>query len=156
MPNYLEGKIYKLWSPSKNITYIGSTTQSLSRRLSKHLSNYKCYNNNDNTKKYCLTSYLVLECDDYKIELLEAYPCNNRQQLEKKEGEYIKNNECCNKCVVGRTTKEYNEEHKEKYKEYNKQYREQNKEYFKEHSKQYKEANREKINEQQRIRRLKK
>ena len=151
MPNYQLSKIYKLWSPSKNIIYIGSTTQTLSRRLSKHLSNYKLYNN-DNTKPYT-TSYLVLECNDYKIELLEEYACNNKAQLLKKEGEYIKNNECVNRCIAGRTMKEYNEEYRKKNAEYFKEYRKNNAEYFKEHKKKYSQQNREYINECQRRRR---
>lgn len=95
MPDYQKAKIYKLWSPSKNIVYIGSTTETLAQRLAKHTSSHKKYNK-DNTKKYC-TSYLVLDCEDYKIELLEDYACNNKQQLYKKEGEYITNNTCVNK-----------------------------------------------------------
>jgi hypothetical protein len=120
MPNYQKSKIYKLYSPSQNIIYYGSTCETLAQRLAKHKYSYKAYNN-DNTKHY-LTSFLVLECEDYKIELVEEYPCNNRQQLEKKEGEYIKANECVNKIIVGRTDKEYNIDNADKKKEYNKKY----------------------------------
>jgi hypothetical protein len=150
MVNYQNGKIYKLWSPSKNIIYIGSTTQPLCKRLVVHLSNYKAYNK-DNTKKY-LTSYLVLECEDYKIELLEEYACNNRQQLEKKEGEHIRNNECCNKIIVGRTDKEYYLDNIEKIKEYYKQYNITNAEKLKEYKKQYATDNKDKINEYNKLR----
>jgi len=111
MPDYQQSKIYKLWSPSKNLVYYGSTVQSLAQRLTKHKCNYKRYND-DNTKSY-LTSYLVLDCEDYKIELVEDYPCNNRQQLLKKEGEYIKNNECINNKVAGRTQAENYQDNKE-------------------------------------------
>jgi len=168
MVNYETGKIYKLYSPSKNIVYIGSTTQPLCKRLSKHLGDYRAYNK-DNNNKY-LTSYLVLECEDYKIELLEEYACNNKQQLEKKEGEYIKNNTCINKNIAGRTKKEWSEEYnkqyyknnkeekteynknyfennKEKYRALSKRYRENNKEQNKERIKEWKEANKEKIAE---------
>ena len=34
-----------------------------------------------------------------EIELVENYPCNSKEELEKKEGEYIKNNECVNKLL---------------------------------------------------------
>jgi predicted GIY-YIG superfamily endonuclease len=43
MPDYQKGKIYKLWSPSKNLVYYGSTTQSISQRLADHLKNFKTY-----------------------------------------------------------------------------------------------------------------
>jgi hypothetical protein len=139
--DYKNSKIYKLYSPSKNIVYIGSTTQPLCKRLSKHLTDYRAYNK-DNNKTYYY-AFMVLDCNDYKIELLEEYPCNNKQQLEKKEGEYIKNNNCCNKHIAGRTGKEYREDNKEELKALNKQYRINNKEQIK----QYREANKEKTKE---------
>ena len=145
MVNYQNSKIYKLWSPSKNIVYIGSTTQPLCKRLVVHLSYYKAYNN-DNTKKY-YTSFMVLECNDYKIELLEEYKCNNRQQLEQKEGEYIKNNECCNKYIAGRTTQEYYIDNIDKIKEQSKQYRITNADKIKEQMKEYYITNADKIKE---------
>jgi Uri superfamily endonuclease len=166
--DYKNGKIYKLYSPSKNIIYIGSTTQSLSKRLSKHLSDYKMYNNNS---KHYYSSFLVLECEDYKIELLEEYECNNKQQLEKKEGEYIKNYECCNEFVAGRTRKEWYNDNIDKVKERDKKryennkeviceqkktYYKENKEKMKEYNKAYREANKEKINERKRLNYLKK
>ena len=138
MPDYQKSKIYKLWSPSNNLVYYGSTVQSLSQRLTEHLCNYN--------KNKGLSSKIVLECEDYKIELVEDFPCNNRQQLLKKEGEYIKNNECVNKNIAGRTQKEWNEtEHRiqylkkyyEKNKEHINQYYEKNKEDKKEYGKQY-------------------
>ena len=127
MPNYQKAKIYKLWSPSKNLVYYGSTTQTLTERLSKHLHNYK---NNKN-----IASELVLKSPDYKIELLEHYPCNNRQELCKKEGEYIKANECVNKHIAGRTMKEYYKDNIENYKQYNKNNKERIKQYYKEYYK---------------------
>jgi len=126
MPNYEKGKIYKLWSPSKNLVYYGSTIQSLSQRLAGHRRN-----NND-----CM-SKLVLECDDYKMELIEEYPCNNKQQLFKKEGEYIKNNDCVNKIINGRTPKEYRQDNKEKISQNAKEYRKDNIENLKNYDKEY-------------------
>ena len=111
MPDYQKSKIYKLWSPSKNLVYYGSTIQSLSQRLAGHIMDKKNYD--IDTKKY-YTSYLILECEDYKIELVEEYACNNKQQLEKKEGEYIKENECVNKRIEGRTPKECYKDNAEK------------------------------------------
>ena len=158
--DYQKSKIYKLWSPSKNIVYIGSTTETLAQRLAKHKNHYKRYNN-DNTKKF-VSSFLILDCEDYKIELLEEYACNNRQQLDKKEGEYIRNNECVNKNIAGRTDKEYRidntdkikEQQKEWYianvdkvKEKTKQHRINNVEYYKEYDKQYNITNADKRKE---------
>jgi hypothetical protein len=159
MPDYSKGKIYKLWSPSKNLVYYGSTVQTLPQRLAKHK------NGNNNNRK--CTSSLILACEDYKMELIEEYSCNNKQQLYNKEGEYIKNNECVNKVINGRTrieyAKEYRIKNREKRNEYNKQYIENNKEQNKEYHKQYRidnkeqikeylEANKEKIAKQRKIR----
>lgn len=145
MVNYQTGKIYKLWSPSKNIVYIGSTTQVLCKRLVVHLSHYKAYNK-DNTNDY-YSSFLVLDCEDYKIELLEEYACNNKQQLERKEGEYIKNNECCNKIIAGRTRREHYIDNADKLKEQHKQYIINNSDKLKEQRKQYYINNADKIKE---------
>jgi hypothetical protein len=136
MPDYQNGKIYKLISPSKNLVYYGSTIQTLSQRLATHRrNNNKCM------------SKLVLECEDYKIELVEEYPCNNKQQLEKKEGEYIKNNECVNKCVAGRGNKEYYIDNADKLKEQGKQYYNDNVDKVKEKHKEYYNDNVVKISE---------
>ena len=143
--DYQKAKIYKLYSPSKNIIYYGSTTETIAQRLAKHKANHKAYNN-DNTKNYC-SSYLVLDCEDYKIELLEDYACNNRGQLCKKEGEYIKNNECINKQIAGRTKQEYRNDNADKLKETYKQYYIDNVDKMKEKAKEYYTNNKETINE---------
>ena len=138
MPDYQKGKIYKLYSPSKNLVYYGSTTETISRRLSKHLTDYNRYNNKITTRY--VNSFKILECPDYKIELVEDYPCNNRQQLCKKEGEYIKANECVNKCVAGRTGYEWYQDNYDYKKEYYKQYRDENRDKRNAYGKQYRAA----------------
>jgi fructose-1,6-bisphosphatase len=129
MPNYQKGKIYKLYSPSSNLVYYGSTTQLLSTRLAKHIF---CFNNKE-TYKYNNSAFLVIEKQDYKMELVKHFPCNNKQQLCIEEGNYIKNNECVNKYIAGRTAEEY----KEYSKNYNKKYYELNTEYYKNYFKNY-------------------
>ena len=159
MPDYQKGKIYKIWSPSKNLVYYGSTIETISARLAKHIYSYKYYNE-DNTKRY-YSSYLVLECEDYKIELVEEYPCNNKQQLSKKEGEYIKANECVNMQIAGRTAEEYYKDNADRIKEYQKinadkinerqqKYYENNPAKLKEKYKKYRDTNRDEMNEKRR------
>jgi len=143
MPDYQQGKIYKLWSPSKNLVYYGSTIQSLSQRLGGH-------KRDENRRgKHCSSSEII-NCGDYKIELVEAYPCNNKQQLEKKEGEYIKNNECINKFVAGRTRKEWRQDNSDKILEYRKKYSEEHRLYNKEKARKYRDDNKDEINERRR------
>ena len=140
MPNYQLSKIYKIYSPSKNLIYYGSTTQTLSQRFNEHISRHKRYNIDNNYCSY-VSSFLVLDCEDYKIELVEEYACNNKQQLLKKEAEYIKNNECINKEVPLRTKKEWRIDNadilKEKVKQYGNQYAKNNRAKINEYAKQY-------------------
>tara|TARA_R110000868_G_scaffold75196_1_gene217179 strand:- start:2606 stop:3112 length:507 start_codon:yes stop_codon:yes gene_type:complete len=129
---YQNGKIYTIRHPETDKFYIGSSTQSLSKRLAKHKGNYKC----NPLDKKLPTSKLLFELgvDDCYIELLENYPCNNKEELNKREGELMRlhKDNIINRCLAGRTKKEYdkiyNEENKEKKKEQKKEYYEANKE----------------------------
>ena len=45
--------------------------------------------------------------ENCKIVFIEEHPCQNKKQLEKKEGEYTQNDRNhLSKCIVGRTRKE--------------------------------------------------
>ena len=132
MPNYQNSKIYKIVSPSNpELVYYGSTTQNLNKRIWGHKHNYK----NDGP----ITSKKILCFDDFIILLVENFSCNNKEELQKKEGEYILNNNCVNKQVMGRTRKDYLEDNKDIIKEKTKIYRENNKEKIKINSEKYKE-----------------
>jgi hypothetical protein len=90
--------------------YYGSTTQPLCKRISEHRSAYKRYKNGKG-KEYYKSVFIIFDefgLENCKIELVELFPCENKNQLHQKEGEYIKNNECVNKNIAGRTQKEYN------------------------------------------------
>ena len=46
--------------------------------------------------------------ENCEIILIEEYPCQNKKQPEKKEGEYIGNDKSrLNRCIAGRTRTEY-------------------------------------------------
>jgi hypothetical protein len=136
MPDYQNSKIYKLWSPEGDDIYIGSTTQPLYERLYAH----KVHMN-------CRSKILFEKYNDVRVELLECCPCDNKEQLNKKEGEYIRKLDCVNKNIAGRTPKEYNQDNKEHRQEHGKAYYEKNKEHIKEQSKQYRDNNKEKLKE---------
>ena len=140
MCDYSQSKIYKVFSPSKNITYYGSTTKDLQKRLINHIRKYKYYK--DGKANYVSVND-VLECQDAVIELVENFSCNNRKELADREGYYIKNNECINKNIPGRTYEEWKLEHKD----YNKEYYEDNKDYYKQYSKDYYNDNKDKLKE---------
>lgn len=123
MPNYQKSKIYRLFSPSKDLVYYGSTTEPLSTRLSKHIYTF----NNKDKYKGKRDASIIIECLDYKIELVKDFPCDNKKQLLKEEGTYIRNNKCVNKFIAGRTRAEYRIDNADKIKEYRKKYRERKK-----------------------------
>ena len=126
MPNYQNGKIYCIRSPNTEQVYIGSTVDRLSRRITKHRS-----------KANTTRSKLIFEAGDAYIELIEEFPCNNKEQLSKREGEIIRATpNCCNCQIAGRTNAEYQ-----------KQYREANKEANKEYQTKYRQSNKDKIAE---------
>ena len=131
MPDYQKGQIYKLWSPQgeEDEIYFGSTTDKLYKRKASHKTKYN----------KCQSKIL--------IELLEDYPCNSRAELEKKEGEYIRNNKCLNKVIPDRTIKEWRDDNKESIKENMKEYCKINKEALAEQKKEYRENNKEQIAE---------
>lgn len=80
---YHNGKIYKLTHLDKMI-YIGSTIVPLETCLEFHKEHSK---NAENKSK--IYKYIRENVEDIKIELIEEYKCENKQELESKEGEYI-------------------------------------------------------------------
>lgn len=148
MPDYQNGKIYKIESLEGDCVYYGSTTQKLCVRKAEHKRNYK-----DNRG---ITSERVLCFNDAKIYLVENYPCDSKEELIAREAYYIKNNVCVNKKIPGRTNKQYDidnketirknkKQHYEKHKEERKKYREEHKENNKIYKKQYYQENKENV-----------
>lgn len=81
--DYKNSKIYKLQHNSGSF-YIGSTCSELRKRLCNHKAKSKIYPNN---KKY---KFINGEWDKVKIILIEAFECSNKDELRKKEDEYIR------------------------------------------------------------------
>lgn len=123
MNKYESGKIYRLISAETNEQYIGSTIRTLNERLSYHKNDYKRYLKGG---QHYVTSYEILKYVNAEIELIEAFPCENDEQLKQREGYYQRKENCVNKNVAGRTKREWYEDNKEKKKKYNKEYNEAN------------------------------
>ena len=117
MPDYKNGKIYQLVCNETGEVYIGSTVQDLERRLSSH-----------EVSANCCRSKQIIDRNNYYIEILETYPCNNEFELDRKEGEYQRAIECINYKIAGRTAKEYYQDNKEKLVSSQHEYRQNNKE----------------------------
>jgi len=107
MPDYKNGKIYKLCGGG--LTYIGSTTQSLSQRLAQHRCNFKRFKEG---KGVC-PNYSVLEDDECQITLIEDCPCERKEQLLMRERFWIENIPCINITHPLRTPQEHHRDNKE-------------------------------------------
>lgn len=176
MVNYKDGKIYKIYSLSQDLVYVGSTTQTLAQRLAKHKGGWRSWRKG---KRSYVCSYKIFEdCDDYRIELLELCPCNSKIELLKCEGSWIRKLNCVNRYIAGRSAAEWHQDNKEIvadkratyyqehrveimgkskkwYNENKKQHRARSKKYYetnkeeaKEYSKQYREQHKEKLRQQ--------
>jgi hypothetical protein len=150
MIDYILGKIYKIECNKTKKIYIGSTCEYfLDKRLLGHKTTFQRYKENK-TKNY-LTSFEILENDDYKILLLENYPCNNKNELHQRERYYIETHSCVNKKIPLRTSKEYYEYKKDSIIKYHKDYYINNKNSINEKYKLYYQKNREQISTKNRL-----
>jgi hypothetical protein len=105
---YQNGKIYQIVDLAYTLCYVGSSCASLSRRMCSHRTNYNGYK--AGKRKSRVTSYELFDkagIENCKIELLENYPCNSKEELLAREGYWIRNTECVNKVIEGRTSAEY-------------------------------------------------
>ena len=149
MPNYQDGQIYTIRCRSDNtLIYVGSTTMTLARRIAYHRQVGKTIK----TKFYTSVNN---NWDDWYIELYEVYPCENKQELCKREGEIIREIGTLNSKISGITQAESDklsrEKHKEQRKEAAKIYVEEHKEEIKLARKKYHENHREERLEASRI-----
>lgn len=114
MPKYSEGKIYAIRSHQTDRVYVGSTTQTLAKRFYEHKNAYQAYINN---QKIYVSSFEMFKYDDCYIELIRKYPCESREELTREEGKTIREMNCVNKKIAGRTLKEYFEDNREEFNE---------------------------------------
>lgn len=140
MSDYSKGKIYKLVDNTNGNIYIGSTIKMLCQRLCNHKYDYKKYLIG---KYHFVTSFDIIKNGNFKIELIEEYPCNNKKELETRERYYIESINCINKNIPTRTDAEYYIVNKEKIKEYHIANKDRKIKYDKE----YRLSNKEKIKE---------
>ena len=124
MVNYKLGKIYRLECNITGLVYIGSTCEpTLAKRLTKHVSHYRSYLKG--TYHY-VSSFKILENNDYNIILIEKYPCNDKDELYSRECYWSNQIDCVNiikrQGVINRMggRKEYKKEISKAYHQLNK------------------------------------
>ena len=152
---YKNGKIYTIrYKNDDSLIYVGSTVQPLFKRWHQH----KVCLNNEKNKDYNTLVYQKIRettnLNDWYIELYEEFPCENKEQLNKREGEIIREIGILNKLLAGRTKKEYYEDNKTKLLDIMTQYRQDNKDIIAEKNKKYRQDNKSKISEQRKEYRL--
>ena len=93
MPDYSNGKIYKITHPDTPEFYIGSTAiAKLSQRLAGHRAEAK-----KDGKHFAEFTKLGLE--KLTIELLEKFSCSTKEQLNKREAEFIAKHMADTNCL---------------------------------------------------------
>ena len=151
MNTYNNGKIYTIRCKKVDtLIYVGSTIQSLHQRWAGHKKHSK-------TRQHLLLySTINDKWDDWYIELYENFNCENKEQLNKREGEIIRLIGNLNSRIAGRSKIEYEKDNEEQRREYKKEYNIKNAEILKmkraekadeaiERARIWKEANKEKI-----------
>ena len=135
---YKRGKIYTIRCRYDDcLVYVGSTIDKLSKRIAGHRKDKKC----------SLYKIVDGDWDNWYIELYEDFPCDNKDQLIKREGELIREIATINKCIAGRDMKQYYKDNRDKIAENQKQYRQDNRDKIAEQMKQYRQDNRDKLAE---------
>jgi len=127
MPNYELGKVYRIVSDLDELTngfYVGSTAQKyLSQRLKQHRSTTRRYIAGTR-KNLPYVNRLMAEygIDNFKIELLEMYPCSCKDELRMREAYFQRKLQAVsvgwNKVYAYTTEEERKERKKETMKEY--------------------------------------
>tara|TARA_R110000782_G_scaffold136576_2_gene229012 strand:+ start:1878 stop:2378 length:501 start_codon:yes stop_codon:yes gene_type:complete len=131
--NYQNGKIYKIIDNTNGNIYIGSTAEpTLARRLAGHVGTYK--HKVKTGKGANCKSFEIIQNGDYRIILIEDYPCDSKDQLNQREQFHMNNNQCINQLRAS-TDREAREAYKKKWREENRDY-----------AKQYQIENQEKLN----------
>lgn len=141
---YDQSKIYRITDKGYNKFYIGSTINSLSGRMRQHIWQFLNRTNRS-------TSSILFEeygPTNLVIQLIEHYPCSNKYELYRREGEHIRNVcNCVNRCVAGRTQHEYYQDHRDVICERGKRYYENHCNAIKEKHKQYRQQHHDIISE---------
>ena len=108
MPDYQNGKIYMIQPTcacEEGEIYIGSTARArLCDRWDGHKSSFKF--GSATSSKILFDKYGIKNC---RIILIEAFPCNTKEELTAREAHYIKTRLCVNKHIPMRTDNEIGE-----------------------------------------------
>ena len=94
--DYSKSKIYKIVNDETDEVYVGSTTRLLCVRMAEHRHDYRKIQEGKRLNRKS-TVLQILKYPSARIELIEAFPCSNRDELNRKEAEVIRSMKCVNK-----------------------------------------------------------
>ena len=133
----MKGKVYKIsCKTDPNLVYVGSTTQSLRKRLIKH--RYDC---KKLLKSIMFYQHVNNDWSNWEIELIEEIEFEDKKELYEREGHYIKSIGTLNTQIPLRDDKQYYEDNRESILKYQHQYRQNNKNKIKEYQEEYYQQN---------------
>lgn len=140
MPNYQDGKIYKIVNDIDNEIYVGSTCQLLCKRIQEHFKKSKDINTIKSNKLYMKINQIGKL--HFKIILIEKCPCNDKEELLKREDYWRITLQAQLNSIACLLT---HDQKKEKWRILRKKYCSKNQELLTERRKQNYEQNKEKI-----------
>jgi hypothetical protein len=82
MPIYQDGKIYRLVCNKTGLAYVGSTCETIQHRYNAHRNKYDAWKAGKTNR---CGSFRIVEGNDFRIELIENYPCNSKIELTQRE-----------------------------------------------------------------------
>jgi len=133
MNKYENGKIYTLrCHDDQTLIYVGSTTQPLYKRFFQHKRD-----SIQHKERLLYVKINEFGFEKFYIELYELYSCNSKEELNKREGEIIRQIGTLNMEIAGRTKPEYYNDNKDKLNLKDQNYYKENAEQIKQHKKEY-------------------
>ena len=94
--NCRNGKIYIITNKTNGDIYIGSTVKTLDERFKKHKSNI-----NNKLRQWLYNAMKDNGKENYTIESIENYPCDNKKELFARESFYLKTLRPCLNMRLG-------------------------------------------------------
>ncbi len=93
------GRVYSIRSHLRpDLVYIGSTKETLSRRLAQHKTALKQYQAG---KHRCVTSFEIIKLGDAYVELIQLVEYKEKCELHAAERKCIRETDCVNKYMRG-------------------------------------------------------
>ena len=105
MPDFSKGFVYKITAPGTSEIYYGSATTNLVLRRAQHVNHYQRWLSGIG---HFISAFHLLDISGWKLEKIIDFPCKSKEELLKKEGEFIKaDKNAINFRIAGRTREEY-------------------------------------------------